>query len=659
MSCTEQEEFPARDNTKEVAEFYVHYNEQVKAKIERDIEEIEKILAGSELKDEERAEKQQALSKLRERRKNPEYFSFKTIDDLPKNLNWETNWDEPELGSDRAKKGGVFHYYFENGLAFPPTIRTIGPNSNNGFRGEHYDNVEMGLIGIHPNTGAMIPSLADRWSVSEDKKTVYFHVDEKATFSDGMPVEVDDFFMGFYLYLGPYISAPYSKDYFETQFQNITRYDAKTLSVTLTKPKPMTPYFAAVSPVPRHFYKEVGPDFDERYNWRPRPTTGAYVIRKEDISKGRSISLTRVRDWWARDRKYTKNSCNVDKVVYRLIRDSDKALEYFKRGKLDFFPLTGRVNGPKDWYEKTEFDAVFNGYIEKVTFYNDYPAIPRGLYINCSRPILDNVDVRVGLQYATNFDKVIEFEFRGDAARCETFADGYGRYSHPSIRARRFSIEKAAECFARAGFTKRGDDGVLINDKGQRLSFTITTPNLAFRMAMLSRVKEEAIKAGVEYKIESLDGSDAFLKGLEKKHEIIFSGWGSGPPFPSYKQFYHSSNAFDKDSGDLKLMTNNFSVYSDSEMDVVSERIRQATDLDEIEKYSHRAEEIIHRDAPWIPAFHVPLLRCAYWRWMRWPDDFSVKMTRDLYASSLYWIDEDIKKETEKAMRDGDTFPEK
>lgn len=658
-SCSDDVEFAALDNTEEVKAFYSHHNELVKEEIKNDIKVAQEGLEIDDLSKEDRAEKEKALDELQQRQKNPEFFTFATLDDLPKDIEWVTNWDEPELGSDDAKKGGVFHYYFENGLSFPPTLRVIGPNSNNGFRGEHYDHVEMGLIGIHPNTNKIIPSIADKWAVSKDKKTVYFHIDETATFSDGLPVEVDDFFMTFYMSLGPYVNSPYSKQYYKDQFWNITRYDSHTLSVTLSNPKPLTPYYANLSPSPRHFYKEVGPDFNERYNWRPRPTTGGYVIRKEDVLKGRSITLSRVKNWWAKDRKYTKNSCNVDKVVYRLIRDSGKALEYFKRGKLDFFPLTGRVNGPKDWYEKTEFDAVFNGYIEKATFYNDYPAIPRGLYINCSRPLLDNRDIRVGLQYATNFDKVNTYEYRGDGARCETFADGFGRYTHPTIKARKFSLEKAAEHFAKAGFSKRDDDGVLVNDKGQRLSFTITTPNLTFRMAMLSRIKEEAIKAGVEYKVEALDGSAAFLKGLEKKHEIIFSGWGVNPPFPRYRQNFHSDTAYEKETGELKLMTNNFSVYADPEMDKVSQGIRDATSVDEIQRLAHRAEEIIHRDAPWIPGCHIPLLRCAYWRWVRWPDDFSVKKTRDLYASSLYWIDEDIKRETREAMRSGETFPEK
>ena len=652
--CSKKEEFSHYDNTEEVALFYQRHNEKNRKETLRNLNEVEKSLSDASREDDAREELQTKLEKLKLKAQYPEVFTFATPEHLPKDLKWETNWDEDEIGSDKAKKGGVFHYFFE-GLAFPDTLRIVGPKSNNSFRGEHYDFVELALVSLHPETSAIIPSIADKWAVSEDRRTVYFHIDEKATYSDGVAIESDDFFMTFYNRLGPYVSDPWGRKYFKEQFLNITRYDKQTLSITLSTAKPITPYYASLSPSPRHYYRELGPDFEQRYDWWPRPTTGAYVIKKEDILKGRSITLSRVKDWWARDRKYTKNTCNVDKIVYQLVRDPNKALEYFKRGKIDLMPLAK----PKAWYEKTEFDAVFNGYIEKATFYNVYPRVPRGLYINCSRPLLNNRDVRIGLQYASNFQKIIDFDYRGDAERLNTFSDGYGRFSNEEIRAREFSLEKSAASFALAGFTQRGEDGVLINDQGQRLSFTITYGRSPFSSALMTRLKEEAIKAGVEYKLEGMDGAAAFSKTQNKKHEICFAGWGTIPPFPRYVGCFHSVNAFEKGTKTPKPMTNNISVYADPEMDVLAQGIRDATSEDEIANKAHRVEEIIHRDAPWIPGYGIPYVRCGYWRWMRWPDNFNVKQIRDIHSSYVFWIDDDIKKETQKAMRDGKTFPEK
>lgn len=652
--CTRQDEFPPQDNTEEVALFYERYNEQNRQETLNKLAGIETSLRDENLTTEARKQLKTQLEKVRLKAQYPEFFTFATPDDLPKDLNWETNWDEPEIGSDAAKKGGVFHYFFE-GLAFPDTLRVIGPKSNNSFRSEHYDNVELSMVSLHPETGAIIPQIADRWAVSDNRRTVYFHIDKSATYSDGIAIESDDIFMSFYLRLGPYINDPWGRKYYENQFLNVTRYDKQTFSVTLSTAKPITPYYAAIIPSPRHYYRELGPDFEQRYNWRPRPTAGGYVIHEKDILKGRSITLSRVKDWWAKDRRYTRNTHNVDKIVYRLVRDPDKALEYFKRGRIDYMPL----NGPKSWYEKTEFDAVFNGYIEKVTFYNVYPRVPRGLYINCSRPLLENRDIRIGLQHASNFRKVIDFDYRGDAVRLNTFADGYGRYSNEGIVAREFSVKKAAAYFANAGFKQRGEDGVLMNEKGQRLSFTITYGLSPFSSAIMTRIKEEAIKAGVEYKLEGMDSAAAFAKTQNKKHDICFTGWGTMPPFPRYFGIWHSTNAYEQGTKTPKPMTNNISVYADAEMDIMAQEIRDATSKQEIEVKAHRAEEILHRDAPWVPAYAVPFERCGYWRWVRWPEGFNVKQIRELHSSHVFWIDEDIKEETEKAMRTGERFPEK
>ena len=44
-------------------------------------------------------------------RDNPEFFSFKTPDDLPDDLVWEDGMDLPDLGSPEARKGGTFNYF--------------------------------------------------------------------------------------------------------------------------------------------------------------------------------------------------------------------------------------------------------------------------------------------------------------------------------------------------------------------------------------------------------------------------------------------------------------------------------------------------------------------------------------------------------------------
>ncbi|MCF6313256.1 MAG: extracellular solute-binding protein [Verrucomicrobiales bacterium] len=585
-------------------------------------------------------------------KKEKDFFTFANPADVPEGLQWQDGMDQPEVGDDQAKKGGVLNQAIQ---AFPPTYRTFGPNSNHSFRGEFHDNIEMGLVSLHPDTMQVIPGLAKQWAVSKDRQTVYFRLDPEARYSDGVPVVADDYLMTFYVYRSPYANAPFYSQYYGTQYKNITKYDDLTISITLATAKPKTAYFAALSPMPRHFLKEFGPDYPVRYQWRVKPTTGAYQIDEDKTRKGRVIVLKRVKDWWAKDRRYQKNRFNPDYIRYRLVRNSEKQFELFRNGEMDLYSL----NAPRFWNEKTEMDVVYKGYIKKAIFYNDYPRVPRGLYINNSKPLLDDVNVRVGMQHASNMQKLIDFDFRGDYRRTNIFCEGYGKFSEPNIRAREFDPKKAREFFAKAGFTQSGKDGILKKKDGTRLSFAISVAQDPQTNRIVLRLKEEAAKAGLEYQIESLDGTGFFKKVMSKQHEICFWGWGAGPPYPRYYQNFFSGNAYEQGSKTPKPNTNNITVTVDPRLDEYSLAIRNATTEQEIQENAYATEKVIHELAPWVPGYHRNYYRFGYWRWLKFPEkSFNVRVSSEPYEAHVHWVDMKVKEETLTAKRKGEVFPE-
>jgi microcin C transport system substrate-binding protein len=94
-------------------------------------------------------------------------------------------------------------------------------------------------------------------------------------------------------------------------------------------------------------------------------------------------------------------------------------------------------------------------------------------------------------------------------------------------------------------------------------------------------------------------------------------------------------------------------------MDKFCEDERHATTIEEIRKASWGADQIIYDEAAWIPAYEQNYYRCAYWRWVKWPEKtFNVAVSELPMSNHVHWIDEDAKRETEDAMRAGKTFPE-
>ncbi|MGB6220914.1 ABC transporter substrate-binding protein [Haloferula sp.] len=652
-ACRENRQWAPYDNTEERLKFEERYNESVLEKLEKQQGELTETLAG-ELEEEKRKEVEDELARVKRRLERPAFFERLEEGDLPENLEWTTNLDDPDLGSPDAKKGGTLHTYFL-GSSYPRSIRSVGKESNNSFRSYHWDDNEMGLISIHPNTRNVISALADRWAVAEDGQSVYFHIDDRARWSDGKEVTSGDFMMSMYIYLSSYLTPSFYRNYYGEQYWGIASYGKDYLCVRNAYPKPIAPFFASMNASQEEFYREFGPDFEARYNWRTRPTTGAYIIKPEDVVKGRSITLSRVPDWWARDLKYYRNRFNVDRIEFRLVRDPEKAFQMFLQGDIDFDLL----GDPKKWYEDTEVENVFKGYIERATFYNVYPRVSRGLYFNLSRAPLDNLDVRIGLQHATNWEKVIELDLRGDADRLSLLNDGFAGISDTDLKTRPYSVEKARAAFARAGFDEAGPDGILRNADGERLSFDLSYAKIPALEAMVLRLTEEAKRAGVEFRLNGMDGSASFQQVLRKEHEISLMGWGVGQPMtPDYYQQFHSKEAFEEDGKTPRVMTNNISLFADPEVDVILEENRNATSLDVVIETSRELERIFHERAVWVPAFKRPYYRLGYWRWVRWPDDFNVMMGDLPDMNHVLWIDEEMKDETLEAKREGRSFPE-
>lgn len=581
--------------------------------------------------------------------------------DLPDGLVWEDGKDEPDIGDARAVKGGGVNLW--NPTGFPFTLRRFGPSSRNYFNYSLYDNVDMRLVYIHPQTGRMIRGLASEWAVGGDGRTVFFRIDPKARYSDGVPVKARDFLLNICLMTSVYAADPYYMGVFRKDYSAVRTYGEGIVSVTLPNKRPLLPYMASRDFFPANpvFYAKFDAAFPKKYQWKAAPTTGGYTVAERDVVKGRMITMRRVADWWAKDLKFFRNTCNVDSITHHFIDDENRAVELFRRGEIDAVT----VHKPELWNEKLEIPEVHAGYIRRVNLETVYPKPPFGLFINAASGCMKSEDVRKGFHHAMNMGLVLDRVFQGDMRRAGSYAEGYGALTNTDVKAREYSPEMARKYFARAGYTRQGDDGILMNEKGERLVAELSYADMSDMMTVVSRLlKQYARVCGLDLKLDPMESSVCSRKVFEKRHQVAFWAWPLAYPLPELFNMFHSSLAFD-DRGRLIPNTDNIVSSADGELDRLLMLEKTAETSDEFRRAAWDVQQKVHELAVWVPGWVEPYARAAFWRWVKWPDSardgtrFCYPAIYDPLESHLYWIEPGLREETLEARSKGVAFPER
>ena len=563
---------------------------------------------------------------------------------LPKDLKWETNQDLPIIASDKAVKGGTFYREMST---YPLTFRYVGPDSNTVLYMAILAN-KWGLVEFHPNTKKPIPLLATHWAFDKNGRTVYYKLDPKARWSDGEAITSEDFTFILEFYRSKNINAPWYNTYYTEQLESIVAYDDHTIAVTLPKAKPDILYHTGVSPIPRHFYGgKIASDFTMKYNWKVEPNSGPYIIDKKKVKRGKSVTWVRKKNWWAKDRPYFKNRFNVDRVVYKVVREQAVIWERFKQHKLDAFDMTN----PLYWHERSKIDIFKKGYVHKLWFYNNRPQSCFGIWMNTQAPIFKDKKFREAVSYATNMDKVIKSILRGEQERMNSCTHGYGKYTNSAIVARPFDL------MIQAGYTEIDSDGIRKNKQGQRAEFKMLYAYDGHKDKLVVIV-EEMKKAGINMVLDLKDWSAMIKQKNSNKHQSVYSGFGAREfGVPTFWGLFHGDNA-------NKPNTNNNANINEPQLSKDIDDYRNGTNEADRIRLSHKIQQQIHDSAIFVPAFVRPWFRLAYWRWWKFPEVPATKISASPFSTfdpargGLFWLDKAAKRETLKAMDDDKTFPE-
>ncbi|HVJ51003.1 MAG TPA: peptide ABC transporter substrate-binding protein [Aliidongia sp.] len=202
-------------------------------------------------------------------------------------------------------------------------------------------------------TGTIIPGTAQSWEASADGLVWTFHLRPDAVWSDGMPLEAEDFVYSFRRALSPGIVVPTNvvpvpilnaaeiiagREKDPTKL-GVTALDAHTLRVTLIKPMPFLP--AALTdttwmPVPRQAIEAWADKWAEPGHM---VSNGPFTLKARAPES--EIDLAR------NPRFHDAGSVWIDEVRHVLADDNSAALKRYAAGELDVIRALAKGDLPR------------------------------------------------------------------------------------------------------------------------------------------------------------------------------------------------------------------------------------------------------------------------------------------------------------------------
>lgn len=428
------------------------------------------------------------------------------------------------------------------------------------------------LMEIDPITmEPVLGPLAENFEVLDGNRLWTFFLKRGVTFSDGHEFDAEDVEYTYQILTDPNTNTV--RGYMMDQVTKINVLDRYTIQFVLKAPYPgfLTSTLAGMRILPAHLFK--GTDINTNsYNHQP-VGTGPFVL-KEWVHD--SHAIFEAREDYHRDRAY------LDRVVYKVVSNSNSLLAAAEAGDVDFAPV------PASEVKRLNTTAEKNGLklYSREDFAYSYVAF------NLQKELFKDVQVRKALALAVYKPAIIEVAYfnQGQPATAN-IVPGIGWAYNPNIPAYEYDLEEARRLLEEAGW-KKGVDGIREKD-GQKLTFTLSTNKGSVGRERTQRLLQAFWKKiGVEAKIDSIPYVPFITDHVQnKKFDAIVLSWTGMGPDPDDYTLFHSSQ-----------IENGFNIcsYSNPEVDELLVKGRTTMSVEVRQPIYYRIQEIIHDDYPYI-----------------------------------------------------------
>ena len=493
--------------------------------------------------------------------------------------------------------------------------------------------------------------LAEAVRTPEDRSWVEFRLREGARWHDGKPVTPDDVIWTFDTLLKE--GRPFYRFYYGNVISAVKTGD-RTVRFNF-KPgenRELPLIMGQLTVLPKHYWEDR--EFNKT-SLEPPLGSGPYKIEKVDA--GRSITLTRVKDYWGADIPTEKGMNNFNTIHFDYYRDTTVALEAFKAGRFDY----RSENASKLWATAYESPQVDAGKIKKEEIGHNRSAGMQGFVFNTRRDMFKDKNVRKALAYAFDFEWSNKALFYGQYTRTRSYFDNSelaatdlpsaeelkileplrGRipdevftteYNPPVTEGKsglRKNLRAASKLLTDAGWVIKGKQRVNA-ETGKPLEFEVLLVSPLFERIVLP-FAQNLEKLGINARVRTVDTSQYRRRLDTYDYDVIVGGAGQSLSPGNEQRAYWGSEAADQEGG------RNTIGIKDPAIDELIETLIAAPDRKSLITATRALDRVLQWGHYVIPQWHIPYDRVAYWNIFDRP-----KITPDSGNQLMtWWVDAD------------------
>ena len=492
--------------------------------------------------------------------------------------------------------------------------------------------------------------IADWAEVADDKRSVIFHINPLAKWSDGSPVTAGDCVYSFTALKEKGAPA------YALQLRDVSGAEAVDLQTVRYQFQGDNlrdlPLLVAGLPVLAKSWWEKR-DFAVPSLDLPL-TSGPYKIGKFEPKS--YITFERRADYWARDLPINAGRYNFDIIKFDYFADRTVGLQGFLAGDLDLW----EEFSSKSWAKDYDAAPVRAGKIVRDQPPDHSPSGTQGFFFNLRRAKFADPRTREALDLAFDFEWTQKNLFYGsykrtasyfensplraegvpsaaelallepfkDRVSTEVFAGALRPAVSDGSGSDRNNLTKARQLLAAAGWTVR--DGKLTGAKGEpfRIEFLLDEPG-AFPRILGPYVKNLQV-LGIDASIRVVDAAQYEERQKSFDFDVVSARYTMRlTPGLELRSFF-GSVAADSPASE------NLAGIKDPVVDALIEKVAAAKSRPELETAARALDRVLRAGRYWVPEWYNDAFRLAYW------DRFERPVLKPLYdraVNDTWWYD--------------------